>query len=101
MHGGTVWQEYGFLGNCDDTLAQGRSVNSMERDVVDSCVHGRFWEGIEEFKQEGNKAGLAAAGPSADGNFRAGVDGKLNVAKGESGRIVGSILSSGITPGEH
>lgn len=73
----------------------------MERKAIDGRVRSRFWERIEEFEQKSDEAGLAAAGPSTDGNFRAGVDGQLDVAEGEGGSDDGSVSSNGVTPGEH
>jgi hypothetical protein len=62
-------------------LAEGRAVDAVQWDVVDqdwrfpvTNVVGRG-QRIEEFQQESEEAGFAAAGPAADGDLFPRVDG--------------------------
>jgi hypothetical protein len=49
-----IWEEDCVLWDGDEALAEGRTVNAVEGDVIDEDrrVSGGIWEGIKEFEEE-------------------------------------------------
>lgn len=64
----------------------------MERRIIDSRVACGLGGGIEELEDESVDAAFAAAGATADGDLFDWVDCQVDVAEGQAGFAIGSVV---------